>query len=140
MLAALRSDQQIVSDEIGVSVKEAIVTLSGFVPRYGDNDAAEEAAKRVPGVRAVANDIEVRMFWKRTDPEIAREVVHALDRSVDLRSDQIKVTVEENVVTLEGTVDSPSQRTLADSTVKNLNGVIAVNNLLKVRQAAPPKY
>jgi osmotically-inducible protein OsmY len=139
VLAALRSDPQVVSGEIGVAVKEGIVTLSGLVPGYGEKDAAEEVAKRVPGVRAVANEIEVRMFWKRTDPEIAREVVHTLDRSVERPSDAIKVTVEEGVVTLEGTVDSPSQRTLAESMVKDLKGVIGVNNLIKVRQTAPPK-
>jgi osmotically-inducible protein OsmY len=139
VLAALRSDPQVVSGEIGVAVKEGIVTLSGLVPGYGEKDAAEEVAKRVPGVRAVANEIEVRMFWKRTDPEIAREVVHTLDRSVEIPSDAIKVTVEEGVVTLEGTVDSPSQRTLAESMVKDLKGVIGVNNLIKVRQTAPPK-
>jgi osmotically-inducible protein OsmY len=66
-------------------------------------------------------------------------VVHTLDRNVDIPSDNIKVTVEEGVVTLEGRVDLPFQKALAESTVKDLKGVIGVNNLIKVRQAASPK-
>lgn len=78
MLAELRSDPQIVSGEIGVAVKEGVVTLSGLVPDYGEKGAAEAAAKRVPGVRAVANDIEVRLFWKRTDPDAVRGMCSAI--------------------------------------------------------------
>jgi len=62
------------SADIAVAVKEGVVTLSGFVHAYFEKDAAEKAAKRVYGVKAVANNIEVRSIGTRTDPEIAREV------------------------------------------------------------------
>src|SRR6202795_5295413 len=82
------------SSDIAVAVKEGVVTLSGFVHSYWDKDAAEKAVKRVYGVRGVANDIEVRLDSKRTDPEIAGEAVHELESHVSLPSDKIKVTVK----------------------------------------------
>jgi BON domain len=77
----LKYDPKITSSDIGVAVKEGVVTLFGFVPSYWEKDAAEKAAKRVFGVKAVANDIEVKPDSKRTDPEIARDVVHELQNS-----------------------------------------------------------
>ena len=72
------------SSDIAVAVKEGVVTLSGFVHSYWDKDAAEKAAKRVYGVRGVANDIEVRLGSTRTDPEIAREAVHELESHISI--------------------------------------------------------
>ena len=71
----LKWDPKITSDDIAVAVKDGVVTLSGFVSSYMEKDAAEKASKRVYGVRAVANDIQVRPTAVRTDPEIAREAV-----------------------------------------------------------------
>src|SRR6266853_1925360 len=77
----LKWDPKITSNDIAVAVKDSVVTLSGYALSYFEKDAAEKAAKRVYGVRAVANDIEVRPAT-RTDPEIAREVVQEIQSHV----------------------------------------------------------
>src|SRR3979411_330488 len=121
------------SSDIAVGVKDGVVTLSGFVKSYWDKDAAEKAAKRVYGVRGVANDIEVKLATTRTDPEIARDAVHELDSHVSIPSDKIKVTVRNGWVTLEGTVEWQYQKSLAESAVKKLKGVIGITNRIEVR-------
>src|SRR3984893_10307916 len=103
------------SSDIVVGVKDGVVTLSGFVRSYWDKDAAEKAAKRVYGVRVVANDIEVKLASTRTNPEIARDAVHELESHIGIQSDTIKVTVKNGWVTLEGDVDWQYQKTLAES-------------------------
>jgi osmotically-inducible protein OsmY len=121
------------SSDIAVAVKDGVVTLSGFVKSYWDKDAAEKAAKRVYGVRAVANDIEVKPSTARTDPEIAREAVQELESHVSIPSDKIKVTVEKGWVTLEGTVDWQYQKSLAESAIKKLRGVVGITNSITVK-------
>lgn len=126
------------SADIAVAVKEGVVTLSGFVHTYFEKDAAEKAAKRVYGVKAVANDIEVRTIGTRTDPEIAREVVQEIQSHVSLPAEKIKATVERGWVKLEGTVDWQYQKTLAESAVKKLRGVIGVTNNIEVKPVVTP--
>ena len=135
----LKWDPKITSRDIAVAVKDGVVTLSGFVPSYWEKDAAEKAAKRVYGVRAVANDIEVKLASTRTDPEIARDVVHELDSHVSIPADKIKVTVKNGWVTLEGVVDWQYQKSLAESSVKKLRGVIGVFNNIEVKPQVSPK-
>jgi osmotically-inducible protein OsmY len=75
VLSELKWDPKIGSSgDIAVAVKGGVVTLSGFVSSFWEKDAAEKAVKRVYGVKGVANDIEVKLFWQRTDPEVARDV------------------------------------------------------------------
>ena len=126
------------SSDVAVAVKDGVVTLTGFIPSYWEMDAAEKAAKRVYGVKGVANDIEVKLLWQRTDPEIAREVVHELESHVGIPSDQIKVTVKYGRVTLEGTVDWEYQKTLAKSAVKKLKGVTGITNKIEVKPRVSP--
>jgi osmotically-inducible protein OsmY len=126
------------SSDIAVAVKEGVVTLSGFVHSYWDKDAAEKAVKRVYGVRGVANDIEVKLDSKRIDPEIARDAVHELESHVSLPSDKIKVTVKNGWVTLEGNVDWQYQKTLAESAIKKLRGVIGIINNIEVKPKVTP--
>ena len=126
------------SADVAVAVKEGVVTLSGFVHSYFEKDAAEKAAKRVYGVKAVANDIEVRTIGARTDPEIAREVVQEIQSHVSLPAEKIKATVEHGWVKLEGTVDWQYQKTLAESAVKKLRGVIGVTNNIEVKPVVTP--
>jgi osmotically-inducible protein OsmY len=126
------------SGDIAVAVKEGVVTLSGFVHSYWDKDAAEKAAKRVYGVRGVANDIEVRLGSTRTDPEIAREAVHELESHISIPNEKIKVTVKNGWVTLEGSVDWQYQKELAESAVKKLKGVIGIINNIEVRPKVTP--
>ena len=126
------------SSDIAVAVKDGVVTLSGFVHSYWDKDAAEKAVKRVYGVRGVANDIEVKLSSARTDPEIAREAVHELDSHISIPHEKIKVTVKNGWVTLEGNVDWQYQKTLAESAVKKLRGVIGITNSIELKPKVSP--
>ena len=126
------------SSDIAVAVKDGVVTLTGFVHSYWDKDAAEKAVKRVYGVRGVANDIEVKLSSARTDPEIAREAVHELESHISIPSDKIKVTVKNGWVTLEGNVDWQYQKTLAESAVKKLRGVMGITNSIELKPKVSP--
>ena len=126
------------SNDIAVGVKDGVVTLSGFVRSYWDKDAAEKAAKRVYGVRALANDIEVKPSTVRTDPEIAREIIQELESHVSIPNDKIKVIVEKGWVTLEGTLDWQYQKSLAESAVKKLRGVVGITNNIAVKPKVTP--
>ena len=137
VLLELKWDPKISSaSDIGVAVKDGVVTLTGFVPSFWEKDAAEKAVKRVYGVKGVANDIEVKLFWQRTDPEIARDAVRELESHVSIPADRIKVTVKDGWVTLEGTVDWEYQKSLAQSAMKKLKGVSGVTNKIQVTPKA----
>jgi osmotically-inducible protein OsmY len=134
----LKYDPKITSPDIAVAVKDGVVTLSGFVNSYWEKDAAEKAAKRVYGVRGVANDLQVKLGITRTDPEIARDAVQELQSHVSIPADQIKVTVSNGWVTLEGTVDWQYKKVLAESAVKRLRGVLGVTNNIEVKPRVTP--
>ena len=125
-------------EDIAVAVKDGVVTLSGFVPSYWEKDAAEKAVKRVYGVRGVANDIKVKLPEERTDPEIARDAVQSLQSYVSIPADRIKVTVKNGWVTLEGKVDWQYQKSLAESAVKHLRGVLGITNNIEVEPHVSP--
>ena len=133
VLSELKWDPKITSREITVAAKDGVVTLSGFASSLWEQDEAEKAAKRVYGVRAVVNDIKVKLTSPRGDSEITRDVVHALERHVGIPSHEIKVTVENGWVTLEGTVDWPYQKLLAEAAVKKLRGVVGITNNIEHR-------
>ena len=134
VLSELKWDPRISSEnDIAVAVKDKVVTLSGFVPTFWDKDAAERAAKRVYGVKAVANDISVKPLWQRTDPEIARDAIQQLERHISIPYDKIKVSVKGGWVTLEGTVDRELQKKLAHSAVKKLKGVTGITSTCKAK-------
>jgi osmotically-inducible protein OsmY len=134
----LKWDPKITSTDIGVAVKDGVVTLTGFASSYYEKDAAEKAAKRVYGVKGVANDIQVKLPSTRTDPEIAREAVQEIQNHVSLPADKIKVTVKNGWVTLEGTVDWQYQKLVAESAAKKLRGVIGVTNNIQVKPQLSP--
>ena len=121
-------DPQITSKDIGGSIKDGIVTLYGFVSSFMEKDAAERAAKRVQGVRAVANDLKIKPSFTRTDPEIARDVVQAMVNHIFLPANKITATVREGWVTLEGSVDWQYQRKLAENDAKKIRGVMGITN------------
>ena len=125
-------------EDIAVAVKDGVVTLSGFVPSYWEKDTAEKAVKRVYGVRGVANDIKVKLPEERTDPEIARDAVQSLQSYVSIPADRIKVTVKNGWVTLEGKVDWQYQKSLAESAVKHLRGVLGITNNIEVEPHVSP--
>ena len=134
----LKWDPKITSNDIAVAVKDAVVTLSGFASSYWEKDAAEKAAKRVYGVRGVANDIEVKPLLSRTDPEIARDAVKELENHISIPADRIKVTVKSGWVTLEGSVEWQFQKAMAESAVRKLKGVLGITNNIEVKTQVSP--
>lgn len=118
--------------EIGVSVKNGIVTLSGLVNSYPKKLAAEKAAKKVSGVKAVAEDIVVHIYpeKQKTDTELAEAVANALKWHSAVTSEKIKIKVEEGFVTLSGEVDWSYERSMAINAVEHLSGVrLVINNI-----------
>ena len=138
VLEEIKWDPKITSPDVAVAVKDGVVALTGFVSSYWEKEAAEKAAKRVYGVRGVANDLQIKLATERTDPEIARDAVHAIESHVGIPSDRIKVTVKYGWVTLEGSVDWQYQKSLAESAVKNIRGVLGVTNNIEVKPQVSP--
>jgi osmotically-inducible protein OsmY len=126
-------EPEISSTDISVMAEDHVVTLTGFVHGYMEKVAAERAAKRVYGVKAVANDIEVRPAVEKTDPEIAREALQALERSLSVPHTGITVVVRNGEVLLEGKVEWDYQRNAAEKTVRDLAGVRAVINNIALK-------
>jgi osmotically-inducible protein OsmY len=139
VLDELRWDARVQPNEIGVIVKDGIVTLTGWVDTFAKKWAAEEAALRVKGVHAVANDIEVRLLpgHERTDADIAQAVTRALEWEVFVPSDRIKITVSKGWVTLDGEVDWQYQREAAERAARNVTGVRGVTNMVRVVPKSP---
>ena len=131
----LNFEPSINAAEIGVAVKNGVVTLSGRIRSYWEKIAAERAATRVAGVMAVANELEVRLpgSSERTDEDIARAALNSLKWSVLIPADRIKVRVSKGWVTLEGTVDWQFQKSAAEKAVRKLYGVLGVTNLIEVK-------
>ncbi len=124
--------------DIAVKVNEGAVTLSGFVHDYRQKHLAEVAVKQVKGVTAVANDIEVRLLSSvPTDPEIARAAVAALKLEVPTVWEQVKATVKQGSVSLDGTVEWEYQRDAAERAMRRLHGVTGVNNCITIKPAVP---
>ena len=138
--AELRWNPDIDATDIAVSVKDGVVTLSGFVRSYAQKFEAEQTAKRVNGVRAVANDIEVRLpiFNQRPDPEIARDAVEEIQKNLPYASEHIGVVVRDGWVTLEGSVEWNYQRERAAQVVRRVRGVKGVTNLIELQPRVPP--
>jgi osmotically-inducible protein OsmY len=135
VLAELKWEPRVKPNEIGVSVKDGVVSLTGWVDSYTKKWAAEEAAHRVRGVKAVANDLEVRLpsSSERTDADIAQAAVRALEWDAFLPSGKVQVTVSQGWVTLKGEVEWQYQKHDAERVVRRLMGVKGVSNLITVR-------
>jgi osmotically-inducible protein OsmY len=125
-------DPEVEEAGIGINADDGVVTLTGFTPTYATKLAAERAAKRVFGVRAIANDLQVKLLHDRTDPDIARDALDAL-RTRLTPSNEIKVTVRNGFITLEGELEWFYQRTAAESCVKYLKGVRGVSNRISLK-------
>ena len=138
VLAELRWDPSIQASEIGVAVKDGVVTLTGTVDTYFMKWRAEEAAHRVSGVIAVANDITVSTIGERTDADIAAAAVHALKWNASVPADQIKVTVDKGWVTVKGEVEWQYQRQEVERVIRRLWGVKGVSNLITLKPLASP--
>ena len=136
----LKWDPDLDADDIAVSVKNGVVTLAGFTKSYTDSWKAEAAAKRVAGVLAVANDIEVRLpeIDRRPDPDIARDAVTALKAQLPISYDRIKVVIKDGWITLEGAVEWQYQKSTAEYAVRKLKGVKGVTNVITVKPKVEP--
>ena len=137
----LKWDPSLANDDIAVAVRDGIVTLAGYVKSYLDKWHAERAAGKVKGVKAIANNLTVKLpsSSERTDPEIARAVVDALKWNVSVPQDRIKAKVDNGWVTLEGDVDWHFQREAAERSVRWITGVKGVTNLVTVRVRPTPQ-
>jgi len=140
VLAELKYEPSVQPNEIGVAVKGGVVTLTGYVDSYIKRWAAEDAAHRVRGVKAVANDIEVKlpMSSERTDADIAAAAVRALEWDVVVPIDKLDVTVSKGWVTLNGEVEWQYQREDAERVVRRLSGIRGVSNLITVKPRVTP--
>jgi osmotically-inducible protein OsmY len=135
VLDELRDEPSVDAAQIGVAAKGGVVSLTGHVPTFAQKRAAEEAAKRVYGVQAVADDLEVRLPTadQRTDSEIAQAALDALRWNALFPKDQIKVTVDRGWVRLEGTVHWRYQSEAAANAVFPLRGVRGLVNGIEVQ-------
>jgi osmotically-inducible protein OsmY len=140
VLAELKWEPRISPNEIGVTVKDGVVTLTGVVGSYSKRWTAEDAAHRVRGVKAVANDIEVRLSAanERTDADIAAAAVRALEWDAFVPLNSVSVTVSKGWVTLQGEVSWQYQKNDAERVVRRLTGVKGVSNLITVQQKPTP--
>src|SRR3982074_2669106 len=126
--------------DIAVSVKNGVVTLAGFTKSYTDRLEAELAAKRVAGVHAVANDIEVRLpaIDHTPDPDLARDDALALKSELPMSHDRIKIIVKDGWITLEGAVEWQYQKTTAETAVRRVKGVKGVTSVIAVKPKVEP--
>jgi osmotically-inducible protein OsmY len=136
----LKYDAGVDSTDIGVAIKNGVVSLTGFVRGYGQKLQAETDAKRISGVMAVANDLEVRLVSAdaRPDPEIARDLVTQLKFELPYSHESIKSVVKNGWVTLEGDLEWNYQRTMAENTALRVKGVVGVNNHIKLTPHVKP--
>ena len=141
VLDELRWEPGVNATDIGVSVKDGVVTLEGNVDSFAEKWAAEEAVKRLPGVKALALDIEVKLpgSSERSDTDIAQAAENALKWDVAVPHKQIKVSVERGFVTLEGEVDWKFQKSAADRAVRHLKGVTGLNNFITIKPKVAPE-
>jgi osmotically-inducible protein OsmY len=125
-------DPEVDASAIGVAAQDGVVTLTGFIDSYAGKLAAERVVKRVRGVRAVANDIRVRLLVECTDADIAGDALQAL-KVVPAFADNVMIAVHNGRVTLTGAVDWLFQKQHAEAIVEHVSGVVGVFNYLKVR-------
>lgn len=136
----LERDSEVAAKHISVTAIDGAITLGGHVMSFHEKHIAVRAAERVPAVRAVADDIEVRLpsLHERADNEIAEEIAHLRSWRPQI-PDSVGAQVRDGRVILHGKVDSASERDAAESAVRRLTGVAVVDNLIEVApQTAPP--
>jgi osmotically-inducible protein OsmY len=139
VIRELRWDPQVSDpDAIGVAVQDGAVTLTGHTATYAEKLAAARATERVYGVKAVANDLKVRLSGEpRDDSDIAKAIAHVLEWNVQVPADRVKAKVQAGWVTLDGHVDYEYQRHEVERMVRNVDGVLGVTNTITV---TPPVF
>jgi len=128
--AELEWDPEIDAAQVGVAVKDGVVTISGHLKTYADKFAIERALRRIEGVRAIAMEVDVTLSpqHQRSDSEIAAAAAQALKWQARIPDDRLRVTVERGWITLAGEVEWEFQRRAAESAVRQLLGVVGVSN------------
>jgi len=141
VLDELRWEPGVKATDIGATVKDGVVTLTGTVDSFAEKWAAESAVKRLTGVKAIAMDLEVKIpgSGERTDTDIARAAESALKWDVAVPHDHIRVSVERGFLTLEGEVDWQFQKSAAERAVRHLMGVTGVNNFITIKPKVAPE-
>ena len=136
----LKWDTRLRASDIGVAAKDGIVTLTGFVDSYLKKRAAEAAAMRVRGVKAVANELEIHLpgSAERTDEDLAEAVVNALKWDTGIPADQIDVMVSKGLVTLKGDVEFAFEKKDAERAIRYIAGIRGVINLIRVKPTLFP--
>jgi osmotically-inducible protein OsmY len=135
VLKQLEWDSQVEASAIGVTARDGAVTLTGFIDSYAGKLAAERAAKRVRGVRAVANDLQVRLKLEFNDADIALQAARAFNLRISLPH-TVQAVVHNGVVTLTGTVATLFQRAVAENAVRHVAGVKGVINRIEGKPSA----
>ena len=140
ILAELKWDPSLRDDDVAVAVRDCVVTLAGYTDSFTDKMKAERVVTRVKGIKALANNIEVKLpsSSKRADPEIARAAVDAFKWNISVPTDRVKVKVENGWLTLEGDVDFYFQKEAAERAVRYLPGIKGVTNLIALRTRPVP--
>jgi osmotically-inducible protein OsmY len=133
--AELAWEPSVTAAHIGVTARDGVITLFGHVERFAEKAAAQAAALRVRGVKAVADDIEVRLPFEtaRSDDEIAKAAIDRLAWNSTLPTDAVKVTVQDGWVTLTGEVGWRFEHDAAAQDVRRLWGVVGVSNQISIR-------
>ncbi len=142
VLEELKWESRLQPNEIGVVVRDGVVTLTGDVDSYAKKLAAEQAALRVRGVKAVANEIQVRLpgISERTDTDLAERAKNVLLWDGQVPANNVKVTVSDGWVTLEGEVEYEYQKEAAERAVSRLAGVKGVSNLIIIKPQGAPEH
>ncbi|MEO8064070.1 MAG: BON domain-containing protein [Pseudomonadota bacterium] len=137
VMAELKWEPAVHAAQIGVEVKDGVVTLTGEVSNYYEKLSAERAAQRVSGVKALAVEIKVRLgeFGKRRDADIAQSAKNVLSWNSSMPTDAVKVMVEDGWLTLSGDVEWQFQKLDAADSVRHLLGVIGVSNQINIKPA-----
>ena len=135
VLAEFNWEPSVTAGHIGVTANAGVVTLSGHVDSYVQKHAAETAARRVKGVKAVAEEIEVRLPFdaRRSDEDIAAAAIQRLSWNVSVPRDGVRVTVEKGWVTLTGQVNWWYQREAAEHDIRPLHGVVGISNQTTIK-------
>ena len=142
VLDELKFEPSIREAEIGIAAKGGVVTLTGFVDSYAEKISAERTAERVSGVKAVADEIKVKLpgSFQRSDTDIAHAVVNALRWDIQVPDDRIKAAVEDGWIDLQGDVEWQYQKWAAEGAVRSLTGVKGVSNLITVKPKNASTY
>lgn len=140
VIAELNWDPGIRDEDIATAVKDGVVTLAGIVDTYAQRYAAERAVERVHGIRAIVNELTVKLpgTLERSDPDLAHAALTALQWNVQVPAERIKVKVANGWLTLEGEVDGYFQKEAAERAVRYLMGVKGVSNLITMRATPAP--